>query len=263
VLSAWAIYRGGGVGAGSRAGLLGVGGGLVIVPALIFAFGLQGIPESVLMHLAVGTSLATIVFTSIASIRAHHRRGAVLWRLFAQLTPGIVIGALLGAAVAGMLPGAELRMLFGIFALSVAVQMGLGIKPSPQRQLPGMAGMSLAGTLIGTVSAVVGIGGGSMTVPFLTWCNVSVRQAVATSAACGLPIAIAGAAGFVASGWQSAGLPDYSSGYLYWPAFLGITVASTLFAGLGAKLAHSLPAATLKRVFAMFLLGIGLHLLLS
>jgi uncharacterized membrane protein YfcA len=110
---------------------------------------------------------------------------------------------------------------------------------------------------------VVGIGGGSMTVPFLTWCNVSVRQAVATSAACGLPIAIAGAAGFVASGWQSAGLPDYSSGYLYWPAFLGITVASTLFAGLGAKLAHSLPAATLKRVFAMFLLGIGLHLLLS
>ncbi len=263
MFGALAIYLGVGVVAGILAGLLGVGGGLVVVPALIIAFNLQGIPDTVLMHLAVGTSLATIVFTSIASIRAHHKRGAVLWRLFIQLTPGIVVGALLGAAVAGLLPGAELRMVFGIYAITVALQMGLDLKPSPNRQLPGFLGMGLVGTLIGTVSAVVGIGGGSMTVPFLAWCNVEVRKAVATSAACGLPIAVAGAAGFVVSGWQVADLPEYSSGYLYWPALVGITAASTLFAGFGAKLAHSLPARTLKRVFAVFLLGIGLHLLLS
>ncbi len=263
MLSALAIYLGVGVVAGILAGLLGVGGGLVIVPALVIAFSLQGMPETVMMHLAVGTSLATIVFTSIASIRAHHKRGAVLWPVFASLTPGIVLGALLGAAIAGLLPGDELRLLFGMFALSVALQMGLDLKPSPHRQLPGAPGMGLAGALIGTVSAVVGIGGGSMTVPFLTWCNIAVRQAVATSAACGLPIAVAGAAGFMVTGWQAADLPEYSSGYLYWPALLGITAASTLSAGLGARLAHSLPASTLKRVFAVFLLGIGLHLLLS
>ena len=263
MLSALAIYLGVGVIAGILAGLLGVGGGLVIVPALAVAFSLQGVPDTVLMHLAVGTSLATIVFTSLASIRAHHKRRAVRWSLFVRLTPGIVVGALLGAAIAGLLPGNELRLLFGLFALGVALQMALNLKPAPHRQLPGALGMGLAGALIGAVSALVGIGGGSMTVPFLTWCNVVVRQAVATSAACGLPIALAGAAGFVVTGWQAADLPEYSNGYLYWPAFVGITVASTLFAGLGAKLAHSLPATMLKRVFAVFLLGIGLHLIFS
>ena len=263
MLTAFSIYLGIGVVAGVLAGLLGVGGGLVIVPALVIAFTLQGLPESVLMHLAVGTSLATIVITSVASIRAHHKRGAVLWGPFARLTPGIVVGALAGAAVAGWLPGATLRMLFGIFALTVALQMALDFKPSPHRQLPGTAGMSLAGALIGAVSAVVGIGGGSMTVPFLAWCNIPVRQAVATSAACGLPIAVAGAAGFLVTGWGHADLPPLSTGYIHWPAFAGVVSTSMLFAGVGARLAHSLPTTTLKKVFALFLTGVGLHLLLG
>lgn len=263
MLTALAIYLAIGVVAGLLAGLLGVGGGLVIVPALAIAFTLQGIPDSVLMHLAVGTSLATIVITSIASVRAHHRRGAVRWREFALLTPGILFGALAGAAIAGRLPGATLRTLFGLFALAAALQMGFGLKPSPRHRFPEPPGMSLVGSIIGAVSAVVGIGGGSMTVPFLVWCNVPVRQAVATSAACGLPIAVAGAAGFMLTGRGHADLPSYSSGFVHWPAFAGIVVTSMLFAGLGARLAHGLPTAILKRVFALFLTGVGLHLLLS
>lgn len=261
MLSVLAVYLAVGVIAGIMAGLLGVGGGLLIVPALVIAFTVQGVSDAVLMHLAVGTSLATIVFTSIASIRAHHKRGAVLWPVFAQLTPGIVLGALTGSAIAGLLPGEQLRTLFGLFALIVSLQMGMDLKPSPHRQLPGPVGMGVAGAAIGVVSAVVGIGGGSMTVPLLTWCNVTVRQAVATSSACGLPIALAGAAGFVATGWGAQELPDMSTGFIYWPAFAGITAASMLSAGLGARLAHSLPAASLKRVFALFLLVIGLHLI--
>jgi hypothetical protein len=263
MLSAVAIYLGIGVVAGVMAGLLGVGGGLVIVPTLAFAYGFQGIPPELRMHLAVGTSLATIVVTSIASVRAHHRRGAVRWSEFARLTPGIVLGALAGSVVAGHLPGDTLRLLFGLFALGVAVQMGLGLRPAPQRQLPGSLGMFAAGGVIGSLSAVVGIGGGSLTVPFLSWCNVAVREAVATSAACGLPIAVAGAAGFVATGWGHPGLPALASGYVYWPAFAGVVATSMLFAGVGARLAHSLPTTALKRVFALFLFGIGCYLLLG
>jgi uncharacterized membrane protein YfcA len=261
MLSTLLIYLGIGSIAGVMAGLLGVGGGLLIVPALIMAFSVQGVADSVLAQLAVGTSLATIVITSLASVRAHQRHGAVRWREVALLTPGIILGAWVGAAVAAHLPSATLRTLFGIFALLVALQMGLGFKPAPHQQLPGALGMSLAGAIIGLVSSIVGIGGGSMTVPFLTWCHVTVREAVAISAACGLPIALAGAAGFVAAGWSHAELPAYSSGFVYWPAFAGIVTTSMLFAGVGAKLAHTLPTTTLKRLFAAFLFIVGLFLL--
>ncbi len=249
-----------GVIAGVMAGLLGVGGGLVIVPALAIVYSFTSIPETVLMHMAVGTSLATIVVTSIASIRAHHQRGAVLWTIFLRITPGIVGGALAGSAVAGWMPGDLLRTLFGGFAILVAVQMAFGLKPEGGRQLPGAFAMGLTGAGIGAVSAIVGIGGGSMTVPFLSWCNVAVRKAVATSSAVGLPIAMAGAAGFMVTGWGNSQLPAYSSGYIFWPAFAGIVITSMLFAGVGARLAHSLPTATLKRIFALFLLAVGLHL---
>lgn len=246
--------------AGILAGLLGVGGGLVIVPVLAFIFtdrGFEGV-----MHLAVGTSLATIVFTSLSSVRAHHRRGAVRWDLFARLTPGIVVGALAGAAVADLMPGDRLRVLFGVFELLVAAQMALSVRPSAQRQLPGPAGMAAAGGAIGSVSAIVGIGGGTLTVPFLSWCNVPMRQAVATSAACGLPIAVAGAAGFIWTGWGEANLPEYTLGYLYLPALAGVVTASVLSAPVGARLAHSLPSASLKRFFALFLAILGLRMLL-
>ncbi len=249
--------------AGVLAGLLGVGGGLVIVPALAWLFFRAGLEPGVIMHLAIGTSLATIVFTSLSSVWAHHRRGAVLWDAFFRLAPGIMFGALLGAVLADRLPSDTLRWIFGWFELAVALQMGLNLKPVPHRNLPGDWGMAGAGSVIGLISAVVGIGGGTVTVPFLQWCNVTMRQAVATSAACGLPIAIAGAIGFVALGWDASALPSWSSGYLYWPALAGIVVASTAFAPLGARLAHRLPAAMLKRFFALFLAFLGLRMLLA
>jgi len=260
-MNEWLAYAALGAFAGTLAGLFGVGGGLVIVPVLVWLFLQAGIHSEVIMHLAIGTSLATIVFTSISSVYAHHRRGAVQWRAVAQLTPGIVLGAWLGAVIADSLPSGNLRLVFGVFELLVATQMGLALKVSPHRTLPGKVGMGVAGGVIGTISAVVGIGGGTMTVPFLQWCNIEMRQAVATSAACGLPIAVAGALGFVVSGWNEQHLPVWSSGYLYWPAFVGIVVASVLFAPLGARLAHSLPAAQLKRYFALFLAFLGIRML--
>lgn len=247
---------------GVIAGLFGVGGGLIIVPALVFLFEHQGISPIVIVHLAIGTSLATVVVTSISSTRAHHRRGAVQWDIFKQLTPGIVVGALLGAAIADFLPASTLRILFGIFELIVAVQIGFNLMASSQRQLPTQPVISVVSTAIGVVSSIVGIGGGAITVPFLAWCNVGIRYAVATSSACGLPISIAGAIGFMITGWNELALPSGSTGYLYWPAFVGIAVASVFSAPWGAKLAHTLPVEILRRIFAGFLAILGIRMLL-
>lgn len=248
---------------GIIAGLLGVGGGLIIVPVLVMLFQLQGFADVVVVHLAVGTSLATIVLTSISSVRAHHKHGAVLWPVFWQLTPGILIGALLGAFIAELMSADFLRIFFALFEFAVALQLGLDIKPNPARVLPGHFIMALVGTGIGSLSAIVGIGGGSLTVPFLVWCNVLMQKAVATSSACGLPIAIAGAAGFMLTGWQNEALPDNSSGFVYWPAFFGIVMTSILTAPLGARLAHRLPARALKKVFAGFIAILGVRMLLG
>lgn len=262
-METWIIYLALGAVAGTLAGLLGVGGGLIIVPVLALVFQSAGFPADLIMHLAIGTSLATIVFTSMSSIRAHHRRGAVLWPLVWRLTPGIVVGALAGASVAELMHSQWLSRFFGVFELLVAVQMAMGLRPSAHRGLPATAGMLGAGGVIGGISAIVGIGGGTLTVPFLSWCNVPMRNAVASSSACGLPIAVSGALGFVITGWGAAGLPPWSSGYVYWPAFLGIVLASMLFAPLGAALAHRLPAAGLKRVFALLLAVLGLRFVLG
>lgn len=259
-MSGLLLYLATGAVAGLLAGLFGVGGGLIIVPALAFSFASLGFDNLVLMHLAVGTSLATIVFTSLSSIWAHHRRGAVDWPTVFRLTPGIVLGALGGAVLARFIPSDALRTVFSIFELAVALQLALNLKPSPHRALPGRTGSTLAGGVIGMISALVGVGGGTLTVPFLLWCNVVMQRAVATSAACGLPIALAGAIGFLAAGWGVVGLPRGSSGYLYWPAFVGVVAASVLFAPLGARLAHTLPAARLKRLFSLLLLLLGLRM---
>jgi uncharacterized membrane protein YfcA len=249
--------------AGVLAGLLGVGGGLVIVPTLVFAFRLQGFDDASVVHLAVGTSLATIVFTSISSVRAHHKRGAVMWPVVTRLAPGLIAGALLGAAIADQLPTPVLSRVFGVFELLVAAQMIRNLRPAPQRQLPGPPGMFAAGGVIGTVSAIIGIGGGTLTVPFLVWCNQDVRKAVATSSACGLPIALGGAVGFAIAGWNQATLPAWSAGFVYGPALLGVTLASVPFAPLGAWLAHALPTAQLKRIFALLLVALGVRMLLG
>lgn len=255
------LYIALGCGTGVLAGMLGVGGGQVIVPGLIYVFYRQGVSDDALMHAAVGTSLATIVFTSLSAIYAHHRRGAVLWKVFARFTPGILIGALAGAWCAGYLRGRTLMIIFGAVLVALALQMLFEFSPKPSRRLPGGGAMAATGAGVGWLSALVGIGGGSLIVPFLVWCNRPLPCAVATAAACGLPVALAGALGFAAAGWGNAALPAWSSGYIHWPACLGIAAASVLTAPLGARLAHSLPTKTLKRCFSVFLVIAGVRIL--
>ncbi|MES9823621.1 MAG: sulfite exporter TauE/SafE family protein [Candidatus Thiodiazotropha endolucinida] len=246
---------------GLVAGLFGIGGGLVIVPALIWGLPLLDVAPQHATHIAVGTSLVTIVVTSLSSTYAHHKRGGVIWRDFWILTPGLLIGAWLGSVVASLLNGDVLRTVFGIFAVFVGLRMfRTGKARSKTLQVPPLSMVSLA-TLIGGISAIVGIGGGSMTVPFLHATGVEMKRAVATSSACGLPIALSGAASFIVVGWGLEGLPLYSSGYIYWPVALIIIVTSSLFAPAGAALAHRLPERRLKSIFALFLILVGAKLL--
>lgn len=257
------IYLALGIFAGFTAGLLGVGGGLIIVPVLSALFINQVFDKTIVMHLAIGTSLATIIFTSISSVWAHHKRGAVRWVDVVRLTPGIILGAWMGATIAGVISTSGLQLFFGLFELYVAIQMTLNITPKPHRSLPAKPGMFMAGNVIGSISSIVGIGGGTLTVPFLTWCNVNIREAVASSAACGLPIAIAGVIGFIVTGWNDAALPSGSFGFVYVPALLGIVAMSVLFAPLGAKVAHAIPTKQLKRVFAILLYILAFNMLYS
>lgn len=248
---------------GVLAGLLGIGGGLVMVPALVYLFQSQGIDPSVVIRLAIGTSLGAIVMTALSSTHAHHQRGAISWPVVQQLTPGIIVGSWLGAEAMHLLPIAALKFIFGLFELLVAVKMGFGLHPNASRQLPGRIVLMGIGALIGFVSGIVGIGGGIMTVPFLVWCNIAMRNAVATSAACGIPISVVGSLGFIATGWSVPALPPSSLGYLYWPALLGITAASMLTAPLGVRLAHTLPTTRLSRIFSFLLVILGIQMLLS
>ena len=247
-----------GILAGFIGGLLGLGGGVVIVPLLIIAFTAQGFDGSTLTHLAIGTSLATIVVTSISATWVHHRKKSVLWPVFAQLAPGIALGAVLGGVIAALLSGVVLQLIFGVLMVAVSIQFGLGVKPAAHRNLPGAFANSSAGTVIGVLSALFGIGGGSLTTPYFLWCNVSIHRAIATSAACGLPIGLFSAASFMAAGWGKE-LPEGALGFVYIPAFLGIAVAATLSARWGANLAHRLPALFLKRLFALVILGFGVR----
>ena len=249
--------------AGTLAGLLGIGGGVIIVPVLAMVFQHQGVAIDVLMHVSIGTSLATIVVTSLSSIRAHHKRGAIDWSVFRRITPGIIVGGFLGSVLADAIPGEELRVLFAIFMFLVATQMMIAGTPAPHRKLPPWPGMLTVGVVIGAIASLMGVGGGAMSVPFMTWCNIHIRQAVATSAAIGFPIALAGAAGFMITGWGNELLPPWSAGYVNLPAFTGIVVASILFAPLGAKLAHTIPPTMLKRTFAVLLYVLGTRMLLA
>ncbi|MGH8442036.1 MAG: sulfite exporter TauE/SafE family protein [Nevskiaceae bacterium] len=255
------IYAVTGVAAGLLAGLFGVGGGLIMVPALAFVLSWQGVGPAVVMHVAVATSLAVISATSVSSMLAHHRRQGVLWPVFLRFAPGLALGAIAGAFVAHALPGLVLQRIVGAGAVLVAIQMLLDRKPAQGHGLPGDAALLSAGGVIGLLSALIGIGGGSLTVPFLTWRGVPIRQAVGTSAACGVPIAWAGAAGFVVAGWAAAGRPEFSLGYVALPAFAAIAVASVATAPLGARLAHRLPPRALRRAFAVLLVVIGVLLL--
>lgn len=247
--------------AGFFAGLLGVGGGAIMVPVLAMMFAAQGFPEAHLIHLALGTSMAAIVFTSISSFRAHHKHGAVIWPIVRAIAPGIVVGTLVAAQAAARVPTKPLAIFFAAFISYVAVQMILNIKPKPSRQLPGSLGMFGVGAFIGGISALVAIGGGSLSVPFMTWCNVKVHQAIGTSAAIGFPIALAGTVGYMISGYDATGLPGGSFGFIYLPALAATVIVSMLMAPLGAKIAHNLPVATIKKVFAGVLILLAAKML--
>jgi uncharacterized membrane protein YfcA len=250
-MTTWFIaYLALGAFAGFFAGLLGVGGGAVMVPILAVMFAAQGFADAHIMHLALGTSMATIIFTSVSSLRAHHQHGAVLWPVVKSIAPGIVVGTLAGAQIAAHVPTRPLAIFFTLFMSYVAIQMILNAKPKPARELPGALAMFSVGAGIGGISALVAIGGGSLSVPFMTWCNVKIHNAIGTSAAIGFPIAVAGTVGYMISGYGASNLPAGSFGFIYLPALAGTVVASMIVAPYGARLAHTLPVATLKKVFA-------------
>ncbi len=252
----WLSYLVLGAFVGFFAGLLGVGGGGIMVPVLTSLFVAQGFPKESVVHLALGTSMAAIVLTSFASLRAHHRHGAVRWDVVRHITPGILLGTFAATFIASRVPSKPLAIFFACFMAYVSLQMLANIKPKPSRALPGPLGMSAVGMGIGGVSALVAIGGGSLSVPFMTWCNVKVHNAIGTSAAIGLPIALAGTVGYLVNGWGAGGMPPLSLGFVYLPALVLVSVVSMYMAPTGAKLAHRLPVATLKKIFAGVLLAL-------
>jgi len=251
-----------GLGSGFLAGLLGIGGGMLMVPFITYLMSARGISPDLAVKMAIATSMATIMFTSIASVRAHHRRGAVRWDIVRRLAPGIVIGSLVASlGVFSLLKGSSLAIFFGLFVGFSATQMFLDKKPAPTRQMPGTAGQLGAGGFIGFLSGLVGAGGGFISVPFMTWCNVAMHNAVATSAALGFPIAVANVLGYVVGGTSVAQLPPGSLGYVWLPALGVIAVCSVFTAPLGARAAHSLPVKKLKRVFASLLYLLAAYML--
>jgi uncharacterized membrane protein YfcA len=255
------IYLALGMFAGILAGMLGVGGGIVVVPALLWIFKHQGFEGEIITHLAIGTSLSAIVFTSLSAIWAQHKRAAIDWAVVRQLAPATLLGGLISGYLAGFVGGATLKMAFSIFLLLVSIQLLANWQVSPHWKIPGRMGLWLAGLAIGSISAMMGIGGGTITVPFLHACNVEMRRAIAISTTLGFPIALFGGAGFVLTGWGHPGLPPGSLGYLFLPALLAITVPAILTAPLGVRLAHHLPVKALKRVFGAIVLVVSIRLL--
>ncbi|MCW5652725.1 sulfite exporter TauE/SafE family protein [Hydrogenophaga sp.] len=251
-----------GIATGFLAGLLGIGGGMLMVPFITFILAGRGVEADLAVKMAIATSMATIIFTSISSVRAHHKRGAVRWEIVKGLAPGIVLGSVIASlGVFAVLKGSWLALFFAVFVGFSATQMLLDKKPAPTRTLPGTPGLLGAGGVIGFLSGLVGAGGGFVSVPFMTWCNVSIHNAVATSAALGFPIALANATGYVFSGMGVKDLPAGSLGYIYLPALAVIATTSVLTAPLGVKAAHALPVKALKRAFAGILYVLAAYML--
>ncbi len=247
---------------GFLAGLLGVGGGMLMVPFITLIMSARGVDADLAVKIAIATSMATIIFTSLSSVRAHHARGAVDWSIVRRLAPGIVVGGLIASlGVFALLKGKTLALGFALFVGYSATQMFLDKKPKPGREMPGTAGQLAAGSVIGFLSGLVGAGGGFISVPFMSWCNVAMHTAVATSAALGFPIALVNVLGYIATGTQVAGLPPLSLGYIWLPALGVIAVCSVFTAPLGARLAHQLPVKKLKRVFATVLYLLAAYML--
>ena len=257
----WPVYLLIGAIVGFLAGLLGIGGGMIMVPMLVFVFTAKGFPPEHMMHLALATSMGTILFTSLSSVRAHHRHGAVDWAVTRSMAPGVIAGGLLATLVAAYIPSRPLAIFFTGFMFYAALQMFFEVKPKPSRQLPGTAGLFGAGAAIGALSSVLAAGGAFLTIPFLARCNVPLKRAIGTAAAVGFPIAAGGTAGYIVNGLRTPGLPEYNLGYIHVPALLLIVAASIPFAPVGARLAHRLPVKRLRIAFALMLLALAARML--
>lgn len=259
----WALYLLTGLLTGLLSGLLGIGGGLIIVPVLGFIFSGLGFSADYIMQLALGTSLAVIVVTSIAASHAHYQQQNVDWNIVKKISIGIALGAFFGSLIAARFDASLLKILFVLYVFSVAVQILSDYAANPVRTLPASPMLNLVGFGIGCVSSFVGIGGGTLTVPFLMYCNVHTKRAIGTSSAIGFPIAIAATIGYMIAGQQISGLPDKSLGFVYLPAFAIIAASSLISAPFGAVLVQKLSVKKLKKIFAILLIVIGCKMLIE
>lgn len=248
---------------GFFAGLLGIGGGTLIVPVLTALFLHQGLPSASIVHIALGTSMASIVITSMVSLLAHHRKQGVLWSVVRSMVPGVLLGTFVGTFLVARLSAEFLAIFFTLFLLLVATQMFLNKQPAPARTLPGIYGLTAVASLIGMVSALVAIGGGALTVPYLVWCNTPVKKAIGTAAALGFPIALAGTIGYIMHGWNELPGQSLMLGYVNIPAVASISIATFFTAPIGAACVHRMPTAVIKKIFAVFTLLLGLKMLHS
>jgi uncharacterized membrane protein YfcA len=252
-----------GAATGFFAGLLGIGGGTIIVSALALMFTAQGFPQAVVMHMAIGSSLAAIMAGAWASFRTHHKHGAVDWPTVRAMAPGMLAGVVLGSAIARVMSTAALKASFLTIMALIILQTVFNLRPRAARGLPGTLGMTVMGGIAGIFAALFGGGAAAVGVPFLTWCSVSIHRAIGTVSALGFPLAMFGAASYAVAGFQLPSLPPWSVGFVYLPAVVGISLTSVLVAPYGARLAHKLKGPTLRRIFAVFLLAIGAKVAIS
>ena len=264
MMLAWiAAYAATGALIGLLAGLLGIGGGMTLVPILAAMFAAQQLAPEYSVHLALGTGMASVMFTSSASVREHHKHHAVDWSIVRRMAPGMVIGTLLSTVASGWLPQRALALAFAVIVFAGATQILLGRKPAAGRTLPGMLGLGASGIVIGVICGLVSAGGAFLTVPFMLFCGVSMHVAIGTGAALGVPVAVVGTIGFMVSGLRIASLPDWSFGFVYLPALAALVAASVLTAPHGARAAHRLPVQTLKRVFACLLYLLAVRMIVA
>jgi uncharacterized membrane protein YfcA len=248
---------------GIMAGLLGIGGGGIIVPILTTIFLAQGLPVEKVVHLALGTSMASMIFTSLSSMRAHNSNDAVIWKIVKGISVGVLLGTFFATFVASKIDSIYLAMFFSIFMAYVSIQMFLNKKPQPDKNISGNKEIFFVGTGIGAISAFVSIGGGSLTVPYLVWRNINIKKAVGTSAAIGLPISIAGTLGYLINGWSNTSVENYTFGFIYLPAVILISITSFFSAPYGVKLAHYLPVSVLKKIFSLLLITLSIKMLMT
>jgi len=257
---AWLML--GGSLSGFLAGLLGIGGGVILVPLMILIFSRLGFNENVLMHIAIATGMASVLFTTSSAVIAHQKRGNIDWKLVGALSPGLVLGAVVGGGkFFDVINGAWLSLGFSIFMIYSSTQMILNKSPHAARGLPGHFGLFTFGFLTGVIASLLGAGGAFITVPFMIWCNVKPHRAMANSSGLGFPIAASSTLGYIYGGWGNASLPEYSLGYIYVPALLCIVITSMLAAPIGARVVSKLEAPRLKRIFGCTLFLVALFML--